>query len=200
MYRKYANTPFSSVTLASILTDLNAINKCNEDSLELIDFLTKLARARGWSEEIDYLSTIDTDTGMIRTDTTALVNNTSTRLGYVDTGQVLNATYQIVEVEVTLSSGSVSNAQLVVSHATKKTGITWIAINADTVPGTSYVCSLHEASGSVERIFTVVPGDMGRKYEAYWVTSAVNKEVQLDVSGGAGSEKLYVVFGRGQSA
>ena len=110
-------------------------------------------------------------------------------------GSIADDNYELVTTAMTLSSGAISNQEVLGATAARYGCILWGVLNANTVA--DYTLAFHAAGGAVTRIVTcgttagTVP--LGGKFLLGLVHGAVNVAIQVDVAGGGGAEELYLM-------
>jgi hypothetical protein len=194
VYQYYKYIDYDTLTEAIIAADLENIKSCGVEALPLIKFLSMLYESVKWvGGSNTSLSNIGTKVNQINTYTLACADHwmfTNGSRNY--DAQLHDGTYKIAQVDATLSSGSVTNQQLLDAITGKKNSILWIIISCDTVPGTMFNFLFHEEDGSAEQWAHVGPAfeHENEKIWLFWDCSTDNKKAEVDISGGSGSEKI----------
>lgn len=186
IYKKYGKKDWGSLSISDIETDLDNIPTISLETLPIIWFLTQIHNSKLREDMDDELTALDNDSGVIQKWTTARFG----RLGH-DEGLKDATNYDIIQATITLSTGTVTNAVIAPKASGYKIQLAFIIWRWDTAPSTSYTMSYHEEDQSALDWHVLLPEHCGKKMMVCFATSsAVNKDLMVDIAGGGGSEKL----------
>jgi hypothetical protein len=187
--QKYKGKTYSELTLAGILTDLDAIQSVSVENLPLIEFLSRLYNAKNQEDSYTALNNID---GYIE------YNREYPRYEWGLKGSGDGPENANLDVEITshtLAGGALANAVIAAAVASFQLQLLWTILYWDTAPAAAYVYNLQEEDQANQYLLQYQIADNGKLKRHYFKTANDNKAILGDITGGAGGEILYMIAG-----
>lgn len=119
-----------------------------------------------------------------------------------DGGIIANQVYLLRTKTITLSSGTIANVELLATISAKYGSIQWIVVNSDTA-AKDYALIFHDDAGATAEARKITAGSgtdnpsihkLGEKIYIFWLNQTANSASQVDISGGAGAEKVHLTY------
>lgn len=202
VYKKYANTPWSAVTVAGIEADLDAVTGVELDLLPIIKYLEYIRASKTQENINDLLAGIDADTNSIKTYDENPYK--SSNLFPYDSGHVVRAlsNWTISRASGNISSGTVDFDDIIAAPGASKKQMLfgfWFHSNNATNPTTTVYNFLFQ-SGTTNTEICRPYVDQTRAGQLILImldNPDANETIDCHVAGGVGTEtiKMFIQAG-----